>query len=150
MAGVLDPYEVASRLGCRLLATADATLGYTLPSRAVQRRMGAGVFACEGVGISITSIQPGEVRYNCPVEPRYAVEATIARPCSVEFNSNGQTIDPIADRVAREMSADADALWAAFNQYQPLINFQITGGLGLSTAAFQLSGIFGLDPCPTA
>lgn len=149
MAGELDPYEVAARLGCRLLATADSVLGYTLPSRAIQRRMGAGVFACEGVGISITSIQPGEYRHNCPMEPRYAIEATIARPCAVEFNNDGQTVNPIADRVAREMSADADIIWAAFNQYQPLINFQITGGLGLTTGTFQLSGIFGLDSCQT-
>ena len=150
MAGVLDPYNVAARLGCRLTATANTVIGfYSLPSPVVQRRMGAGVFACEGVGISVTNIQPGEVRYNCPVEPRYAIEATIARPCAVEFNTDGQTIVPVADKLAQDMSADADLLWTAFNLYQPLIGFQITGGLGLTTATFQLSGIFGLDPCPT-
>jgi hypothetical protein len=150
----IDPYGVADCLARTLEDSSAAVPGFTLPAqtagRAIERRMGAGVFACAGTGVSITNVSAGAVRPNCEPDPRYTVEVTIARDCAVEFNDDGVSINPRVDATAREISADSGVLWSAFGSFNPSISWQITGGLALTTASFGLDGTFGLNCAPTA
>jgi hypothetical protein len=144
---MISPYVVAARLACHLDAVASQN-GSGLPATgtAIQRRMGPNIFACAGVSIGITNVQAAPPRPNCAPDPRYAVDAAIARTCAVEFNSDGQTLNPVADMVAQTMSLDAALLWQSFADLAPLITFQITGGLGITTAVFT-AGEFDLPIC---
>lgn len=144
---MISPYVVAARLACHLDLTANA-VGYGLPATGtgIQRRMGPNIFACAGVSIGVTNIQATPTQPNCAPEARYACDAAIARTCSVEFNSDGQTLNREADIIAQSMSADAGVLWQAFNSVSPLINFQITGGLGVVSCTFTV-GEFDVPIC---
>ena len=136
----ISPYVVAASLACHLDTAAAGMPGYTLPATytAIQRRMGTNIFACAGVSVGVTNIQATPVPVNCDPAARYTVEVGIARTCAVEFNKYGQTLNPEADLIAQTMSLDAAALWAAFGTLAPMITFQITGGLGVTTASFSV------------
>jgi len=144
---MISPYVVAARLACHL-DTVAAQTGFGLPATdvAIQRRMGANIFACAGVSVGITNIQAAPTVPNCDTFARYTVDVGIARPCSVEFNKDGQTLNSVADMVAQVMSLDAALLWQAFSHSAPLVVFQITGGLGISTATFTI-GEFDVPIC---
>lgn len=135
---MISPYVVAARLACHLDTAAAGVPGYALPAigTAIQRRMGPNLFACAGVSIAITNVQAVPSPPNCEPPARYTVDAAIARACAVEFNREGQTMNREADTIAQTLSLDAAALWQAFSTYAPLIAFQITGGIGVTSASF--------------
>jgi hypothetical protein len=137
---MISAYVVAARLACHLDTVAGEQVGYAMPATgtAIQRRMGGNIFACSGVSIGITSVQSAPTPPNCDPWASYAVAAGIARTCSVEFNKQGQTLDREADAIAQTMSLDAAVLWQAFAHRAPLIVFEITGGLGITSATFNV------------
>lgn len=148
---MLPPYTVADNIACRLWTAAVPKVGqgYSLPvssATAIQRRMGTGVYACAGVGVAVTRLDSQDPRPGCDPEVLYAIEATIVRPCAIEFTSDGMTHDPVSDTIAQMLSADAEMLGEVFGAYAPTINWQNTGGLGLTTASFVV-GAFDVTPC---
>jgi hypothetical protein len=145
---MISAYVVAARLACHLDAVASEVVGYALPATgtAIQRRMGPNVFACSGVSIAITNVQTAPTPPNCDPWAQYAVAAGIARTCVVEFNKYGQTLNPEADIIAQTMSLDSAVLWQAFFHRAPLTVFEITGGLGITTATFTV-GEFDVPQC---
>jgi hypothetical protein len=145
---MISPYVVAARLACHLDTVAAEVAGYALPATdvAIQRRMGANIFACSGVSVGITTIQAAPTPPNCDPWAAYAIDVGIARTCSVEFNKYGQTLNQEADAIAQIMSVDSAVLWQAFMNRAPLITFQITGGLGITSATFT-AGEFDIPQC---
>ncbi len=134
----VSPYVLATRVAWMLESSAAATLGYLLPAPVVQKHMGPSVVAVPGSIVSVTLINSSPLSQpNCNPVPQYAMEVVIARPCAVEFATDGTTIDPEADRIADMLSDDATLLWAVYSGFtNPSLNWQITGGIGITTMTF--------------
>ena len=135
----MAPYDLATKVAWMLETAASATLGYALPTDVVQKHMSPGVVAAPGSIVSVTNIIPAATlsQPGCAPTPQYAVEVIIARACAVEFATDGTTIDPEADRIAEMLSDDATLLWAVYSGFlNPTLNWQITGGIGITTMSF--------------
>jgi hypothetical protein len=132
------PYTLAARVAWMLESSAAATIGYLLPTPVVQKHMSPGVVAAPGSIVSVTLItSSGLSQPGCAPVPQYTMEVIIARPCAVEFATDGTTIDPEADRIADMLSDDATLLWAVYCGFtNPSLNWQITGGIGITTMSF--------------
>lgn len=140
---MISPYAVTSDAIDLLLEVIARNAPYELPNpvEAIQQHMGPPVFACSGTIVSVTNVTPkitegAAPNLNCTPDAQYAVDVTIARDCAIEFSDDGQTVDAEADRIAQELSRDASILWETYALFQPQISWQITGGLGLTTATF--------------
>ena len=135
----MAPYDLATKVAWMLETSAAATVGYALPTTVIQKHMSPGVVAAPGAIVSVTLIgaSPTLTAPGCAPTPQYSVEVIIARACAVEFATDGTTIDPEADRIAEMLSDDATLLWALYSTFtNPTLNWQITGGIGITTMSF--------------